>query len=400
MTELKNKNVLLIIGGGIAAFKAINIVRLLKEEKVNINVILTQAGENFVTSLSLSQLSGNKVKTDLFDMTGELEMSHIELSRKSDIIIVAPATADLIAKMANGQANDLASTTLLAANKPIIILPSMNVKMWDHPATQININKLKDFGVEVLGPDEGEMACGEYGFGRMSEPIDLLNYLKYFYSPEKVLSKFSAIVTAGPTHEPIDPVRYIANRSSGKQGYAIAEALAKVGVKTTLISGPTILNKPKDVNLLYVETANEMLDMVKKYMPTDIAIFAAAVGDWRVINYSTDKMKKNGTGKNLLELEENPNILETISKNKEQRPKIVIGFAAETKDLIKEAKIKFNLRGADWILANDVSPENNVFGSDSNKIGLISKDGTEEWNEMSKIEVAKKLVKRIIKEIS
>jgi phosphopantothenoylcysteine decarboxylase / phosphopantothenate---cysteine ligase len=400
MSELKNKNVLLIIGGGIAAFKAIDIVRLLKEEKANINVILTHAGENFVTSLSLSQLSGNRVRTDLFDMTGELEMSHIELSRKSDIIIVAPATADLIAKMANGQANDLASTTLLAANKPIIILPSMNVKMWEHPATQININRLKDYGVEVLGPDEGEMACGEYGFGRMSEPIDLLNYLKVFYSSEKSLSKFSAIVTAGPTHEPIDPVRYIANRSSGKQGYAIAEALAKAGVKTTLISGPTLLKKPKDVNVLYVETAHEMLDMVKKYMPTDIAIFAAAVADWKVTNYFPDKMKKNGTGKNLLELEENLNILETVTKNKEQRPKIVIGFAAETKDLIKEAKIKLNSRGADWILANDVSAKNNVFGSDRNTICFISKDDVEEWNEMSKVEVAQKLVKRIIQEIS
>ena len=400
MSELKNKNVLLIIGGGIAAFKAIDIVRLLKEERANVNVILTHAGENFVTSISLSQLSGNRVRTDLFDMTGELEMSHIELSRKSDIIIVAPATADLIAKMANGQANDLASTTLLAANKPIIILPSMNVKMWEHPATKININKLRDYEVEVLGPDEGEMACGEYGFGRMLEPIDLLNYLKVFYSSEKALSKFSAIVTAGPTHEPIDPVRYIANRSSGKQGYAIAEALAKAGVKTTLISGPTILKKPKDVNVLYVETAHEMLNMVKKYMPTDIAIFAAAVADWKVTNYSTDKMKKNGTGKNLLELEENPNILETITKNIEQRPKIVIGFAAETKDLIKEAKIKFNSKGADWILANDVSAKNNVFGSDRNSICFISKDDLEEWNEMSKVEVAQKLVKRIIKEIS
>ncbi|MFQ3360796.1 MAG: bifunctional phosphopantothenoylcysteine decarboxylase/phosphopantothenate--cysteine ligase CoaBC [Alphaproteobacteria bacterium] len=400
MSELKNKNVLLIIGGGIAAFKAIDIVRLLKEERANVNVILTHAGENFVTSISLSQLSGNRVRTDLFDMTGELEMSHIELSRKSDIIIVAPATADLIAKMANGQANDLASTTLLAANKPIIILPSMNVKMWEHPATKININKLRDYEVEVLGPDEGEMACGEYGFGRMLEPIDLLNYLKVFYSSEKALSKFSAIVTAGPTHEPIDPVRYIANRSSGKQGYAIAEALAKAGVKTTLISGPTILKKPKDVNVLYVETAHEMLNMVKKYMPTDIAIFAAAVADWKVTNYSPDKMKKNGTGKNLLELEENPNILETITKNIEQRPKIVIGFAAETKDLIKEAKIKFNSKGADWILANDVSAKNNVFGSDRNSICFISKDDLEEWNEMSKVEVAQKLVKRIIKEIS
>ena len=400
MSELKNKNVLLIIGGGIAAFKAIDIVRLLKEERANVNVILTHAGENFVTSISLSQLSGNRVRTDLFDMTGELEMSHIELSRKSDIIIVAPATADLNAKMANGQANDLASTTLLAANKPIIILPSMNVKMWEHPATKININKLRDYEVEVLGPDEGEMACGEYGFGRMLEPIDLLNYLKVFYSSEKALSKFSAIVTAGPTHEPIDPVRYIANRSSGKQGYAIAEALAKAGVKTTLISGPTILKKPKDVNVLYVETAHEMLNMVKKYMPTDIAIFAAAVADWKVTNYSPDKMKKNGTGKNLLELEENPNILETITKNIEQRPKIVIGFAAETKDLIKEAKIKFNSKGADWILANDVSAKNNVFGSDRNSICFISKDDLEEWNEMSKVEVAQKLVKRIIKEIS
>ena len=400
MNELKNKNVLLIIGGGIAAFKSLDIIRLLKKEKANVNVILTQAGENFITSLSLSQLSGNKVRTDLFDMSGELEMSHIELSRKSDIIVVAPATADLIAKMANGQANDLASTTLLAANKPIIILPAMNVKMWEHQATNTNINKLKDYGVEILGPDEGEMACGEYGFGRMSEPIDLLNYLKNLYSLNKVLSKFSAIVTAGPTYEPIDPVRYIANRSSGKQGYAIAETLAKFGAKTTLISGPTALNKPKDVNVLYVETANEMLDIVKKNMPTDIAIFAAAVSDWKVSNYSSDKIKKNGTGSNLLELKENPNILETISKNKDQRPKLVIGFAAETKDLIKEAKIKYNSRGADWILANDVSPKNKIFGSDKNIICFISKNDVEEWDEMSKTEVAEKLVKKIIKKIS
>ena len=392
-----NKNILLIIGGGIAAYKSLELIRMLKKSGCSINVILTKSGEEFVTELTVSQLVGSEVYKDLFDTKSELSMGHINLSRWADIVICAPATANLISKLANGAADDLASTTMLASDKPVLIIPGMNPKMWLSAANQENVDKIKSFGHYILGPVDGETACGEFGLGRMEEPINILDYLiKYFQNRNKLLN-MTALVTAGPTIEPIDPVRFISNYSSGKQGYAIASQLAKYGAKTTLISGPTKEKVPEGVQIIDVNTAEEMLIAVKNNLPTDIGIFSAAVADWKVSTFSQQKIKKiNGDNKQL-ELVENSNILGEITREIGLKPKLLIGFAAETENIEKNAKKKLHNSQSDWILANDVSMEKDVFNSDYNTISLISKKGVENWEKMTKAEVANKLAQKIVK---
>ncbi|NND50310.1 MAG: bifunctional phosphopantothenoylcysteine decarboxylase/phosphopantothenate--cysteine ligase CoaBC, partial [Rhizobiales bacterium] len=358
--------------------------------------ILTRAGAQFVTELSLAHLTRDRVHTDLFDIDKEVEMGHIELSRDADLLMVAPATADLMAKMANGHANDLASTALLATDKPVLIAPAMNVRMWHHKAVQRNLARLKADGVHVVGPGEGEMACGEYGLGRLAEPVEIAEAIAaLFGGAQGPLAGMSALVTAGPTHEPIDPVRYIANRSSGKQGYAIASALAAAGARTTLIAGPTALVDPPGITTIHVETANQMLDAASEALPADIAVFAAAVADWRAQQAGEQKIKKGKGGLTSLKLSENQDILANIGGRKHGRPKLVIGFAAETQNVIANAKAKLVAKGADWILANDVSPASGVMGGERNLVHLVTADGVDSWPEMTKIEVASRLVERL-----
>ena len=368
---------------------------------IAVTPILTRAGAEFVTPLSVSGLAGEKVYTDLFDLTDEAEMGHIQLSRVADLVVVAPATADLMAKMAAGLANDLASTALMATDKPVLIAPAMNVRMWQHPATQRNIATLKQDGVLFTGPEEGDMACGEYGPGRMSEPADILAAIERFYGsdqpglPHGPLTGRKVVITAGPTHEPIDPVRYIANRSSGKQGYALAEAAIALGAEVALVSGPVHLPVPPGVELIQVETAREMLAAVEGELPCDIAIFCAAVADWRTASDAKQKMKKDGSGKvPSLELTENPDILKTIGHLKKDRPPLVIGFAAETENVIGNAQKKLKAKAADLIVANDVSHEGGVMGGSENTVHLVGKDDVESWDRMSKQEVARKLMDR------
>jgi phosphopantothenoylcysteine decarboxylase / phosphopantothenate---cysteine ligase len=395
---VSSKNsVLLIIGGGIAAYKSLELIRLLAKGGVKCRAILTKAGAEFVTPLSVSALTGEKVFTDLFSLTDEAEMGHIELSRSADLVLVAPATADLMAKMAGGLANDLASTALLATDKPVMIAPAMNVRMWDHPATQRNLQTLKEDGVRVIGPDEGDMACGEFGPGRLSEPAHIAAQIFSFFeaSGEKPLNGRRFLVTAGPTHEPIDPVRYIANRSSGKQGYAIAAQLAALGGQVTLVSGPTKLTAPSGVSRVNVESAEDMMAATQKALPVDGAIFAAAVADWRVANSSNQKIKKTGDALPDLALTENPDILATISQSSEQRPELVVGFAAETQNVIENGQAKLTKKGCDWIVANDVSPETGTFGGDDNAVHLISQNGVENWPHQSKEAVAASLAAQI-----
>ena len=393
---LNGRRILLIIGGGIAAYKSLQLIRELQKKGAEVLPVMTKSAAKFVTPLSVSALSKNKVYSDLFDLNDEAEMGHIELSRSSDLIIVAPATANLMAKMAFGLATDLPSTLLLATDTPVLIAPAMNVRMWEHPATQNNCKTLIKNGVHFSGPDEGDMACGEFGFGRMPEPETIAKAASdiLFNGP---LKGKHIVITSGPTHEPIDPVRYIANRSSGNQGSEIANALTSLGAKVTFITGPSNYKFPESCEIVTVETAIEMLDAVEANMPCDIAIFSAAVSDWRVEKKNTNKIKKNQS-KDVLKINfiENPDILKTISKMKMNRPKLVIGFAAETNNLIENATEKRIRKGCDWILLNDVSPGTGIMGGKENHITLISADEIQEWPRMSKKAVAKKLGQKIV----
>ncbi len=393
---LNGRKVLLIIGGGIAAYKSLDLIRKLAEKGAKVTPVLTQAGSNFVTALSVSALSGQKVYQDLFDLDAESEIGHIQLSRAADIIVVAPATADLMAKMANGTANDLASTLLLATDKPVLIAPSMNVQMWHHKATQRNLARLKGDGIHVVGPDEGSMACGEFGLGRMAEISDIIDSIQNVLWAGPLQSRHF-LVTSGPTHEPIDPVRYIANRSSGKQGAAIANALLARGAQVTFITGPATADRPTGANIIEIETAAEMNTAVEAAGHCDAAIFAAAVADWHVVGAGQSKVKKTDSGAlPQIEFGENPDILRSVSQRKTNRPELVIGFAAETDNVVENATAKRLKKGCDWILANDVSPETEIMGGDTNQITFISESGAEKWPEMSKFETANRLVNKIV----
>lgn len=396
MTSLAGKTVLLIIGGGIAAYKTHELIRLLKTRGCRVRVIMTRAAEEFVTPLSLSSLSGEKVFTALFSLTDEVEMGHIQLSRAADLLVVAPATADLMAKMAHGLADDLASTTLLATDKKVLIAPAMNVRMWRHPATQRNLETLRHDGIAVVGPNEGEMACGEFGPGRMAEPIEIVDAILSALKPKaQPLAGKRVLITAGPTREPIDPVRFISNHSSGKQGYAIAAAAAALGAETILVSGPVSISAPAGVEVIRVETALDMLKACEEKLPADIAIFSAAVADWRIVQQADEKLKKGSSGPPVLALTENPDILRTIARLRVGRPQIVVGFAAETERVVEHATGKLAKKGCDLIVANDVSAETGVFGGDRNTVHLITAEGVENWPGMSKQDVAMKLMERL-----
>jgi phosphopantothenoylcysteine decarboxylase / phosphopantothenate---cysteine ligase len=393
------KRVLLIIGGGIAAYKSLDLIRRLKERDIAIRCILTKAAEQFVTALSASALVGERVFTDLFDPASEFDVGHIRLARETDLIVVAPATANLMAKLAGGHADDLATTVLLATTAKILLAPAMNPGMWANKATQRNLTQLVADGVGLVGPNEGEMAeAGERGIGRMAEPLEIANAAEKLLAAKgaPVLQGRRVLITSGPTHEPIDPVRYIANRSSGRQGHAIAAAAAAAGADVTLVSGPVSVPDPPGVRVIKVETAREMLQAVGRALPADVAIFAAAVADWGVANAGEQKLKKQA-GKSVpqLALVENPDILATIAKRKIQRPTLVIGFAAETENVVANAKAKLASKGCDWILANDVSPQSGVMGGDRNTITLVRASGAEAWPPQSKDEVAAMLVARI-----
>ena len=395
---LADKRILLIIGGGIAAFKSLDLIRRLRERGAFVTPVLTKSGAEFVTPLSVSALAGEKIYSDLFDLTSEAEMGHIELSRSADLIVVAPGTADLMAKMAGGLANDLASTLLLATDKRVLVAPSMNVRMWEHPATQRNLATLKSDGVLFVGPNEGDMACGEYGYGRLAEPIEIVDAIDANLSGGPLKGKH-ILVTSGPTHEPIDPVRYIANRSSGAQGTAIAKALAALGADVTFVTGPADVPPPNGVRVVKVQTAAEMLTAVMEAPASDAAIFAAAVADWRVENAGPSKIKKDGNGLPTLEFAENPDILATVSKLKKGRPALVIGFAAETDDVIANATAKRLRKGCDWIVANDVSPATGIMGGTENDVTLITADNTEDWPRMGKDAVAQRLAQKLVEAI-
>jgi phosphopantothenoylcysteine decarboxylase/phosphopantothenate--cysteine ligase len=394
--------VTLIIGGGIAAYKALDLIRRLKERHIRVRCVLTRAAQQFVTPLAASALSNERAYTDLFDPESEFDAGHIRLARDCDLIVVAPATADLMAKIANGHADDLASAILLAANRQILLAPAMNPLMWNNAATRRNVAQLERDGVAMVGPNAGEMAeAGEAGVGRMAEPLEIAAAAERFLrTPQpRPLAGKRVLITAGPTHEPIDPVRYIANRSSGKQGFAIAAAAQAAGADVTLISGPVDLDDPPGVTVKHVESAREMLHRVEAALPADIAIFAAAVADWRVANAGEQKLKKTSAGMPPLQLVENPDILATISKFPDRRPGLVIGFAAETEHLIDNAKAKLARKGCDWIVANDVSPATGVMGGDRNTVHLLTRDGADikvdSWPVMTKEEVATALMARI-----
>jgi len=393
---VSGKRVLLIVGGGVAAYKALLLTRLLRKAGVGVRPILTKAGAEFVTPLSLAALAEDKVYQELFSLTDEHEMGHIELSRSADLIVVSPATADLIAKAAHGLAGDLASTTLLATDKPVLMAPAMNVRMWLHPATQRNIATLKADGVSFVGPDEGAMACGEFGPGRLAEPEEIFAAIMALLEGKaaRPLAGKKALVTAGPTFEPIDPVRGITNRSSGKQGFAIAEALAKLGAEVTLIAGPVALPTPVGVKRIDVETARQMLAASQAALPADVGVFVAAVADWRVDEAFGTKLKKEKGGPPALTFVENPDILATLSATGPRRPKLVIGFAAETDHVEEHARAKLARKGCDWIIANDVT-EPGVMGGTENAVLLITKDGLERWDRAAKDQVAAQIAKRI-----
>ena len=402
MTDQPNR-ILLIIGGGVAAYKSLELIRELRRRDIGSRVILTRAGAEFITPLSASSLSGDKCYTELFNLTDEAEMGHIELSRSADLIVVAPATADLLSKAAGGQANDLASTALMATDKPVLFAPAMNVRMWEHAATQRNVAQLKTDGAIIVGPDEGEMACGEYGPGRMAEPIEIADAIEAHFAKNAAgpLTGKRILVTAGPTHEALDPVRYIANRSSGKQGYAIAAALRNLGADVALVTGPTNIPLPKGVELFRVETARQMMEASEKALPVDCAVCCAAVADYRPSIESEHKIKKERGGLTSIPVEENPDILKTISQLTTGRPRLVVGFAAETDDVLTHAEVKRKRKGCDWMVANDVSPgEHCAMGGERNTIYLITEDGEEAWPEMPKDEVARKLASRIAKAIT
>ena len=403
---MTGKRVLLIVGGGIAAYKALELTRLLRKAGVGVRPILTKAGAEFVTALSLSALSEDKVHGALFSLTDEAEMGHIQLSRSADLVVVVPATADLIAKAAHGLAGDLASTTLLATDKPVLMAPAMNVRMWLHPATQRNIATLKADGVTFVGPDEGAMACGEFGPGRLAEPAVIFEAIVAALEgpaaqsvKERPLLGKHALVTAGPTFEAIDPVRGITNRSSGRQGYAIAGALAKLGARVTLVSGPVSLATPLGVDRVDVESARDMLAACQAALPADVGVFVAAVADWRIDEVFGTKLKKDKGGPPALTFVENPDILATLSASGPRRPKLVIGFAAETNDVEMHARAKLSRKGCDWIIANDVT-EPGVMGGDENAVLLISKHKTERWTRAAKDSVAHDLAQRIATSLS
>ena len=391
---LSGKHILLIIGGGIAAFKSLDLIRRLRERGAEVTPVLTPSAEEFVTPLSVSALAGRKVFRDLFDLGDEAEMGHIQLSRVADLVVVAPATADLMAKMAQGLANDLASTLLLATDTPVLIAPAMNVRMWDHAATQRNLKTLKGDGIHVVGPNEGDMACGEYGPGRMAEPLEIVTAIEARLADGPLKGR-RILVTSGPTHEPIDPVRYIANRSSGAQGTAIARALAALGAHVVFVTGPADVPPPDGVEVIRVETAKQMLEAVTQALPVDAGIFAAAVADWRVDGASDRKLKKSKDGLPTLSFAENPDILKTVSQMETGRPPLVVGFAAETNDVIENATAKRARKGCDWIVANDVSPSTGIMGGTENAVTLITAEGAEDWPRMGKAEVAQKLAARI-----
>ena len=391
---MNGKNILLIISGGIAAVKTPDLIRKLTQAGARVIPVLTRSGAQFITPLSIAALAGSKVYIDLFDLTDEAEMGHIELSRSADLILVAPATAHIMAKMAQGLADDLASTLLLATDTPVMIAPSMNVRMWDHAATQRNLTTLQADGVHMIGPNEGEMACGEFGFGRMAEVPEILQALTRHFE-KGPLSGRHVLVTSGPTHEPIDPVRYIANRSSGAQGTALAEALRDLGARVSFVTGPADFDVPTGVDVHRVQTAQEMLATVQAILPVDAAVFAAAVADWRVEGAQDQKIKKQTSGElPVLNFVENPDILATVSSH-EHRPKLVIGFAAETNDVIANATAKRLRKGCDWIVANDVTPATGIMGGANNTVTVIDANGPEGWNNMPKTEVARMLALRI-----
>ncbi|MFT6676543.1 MAG: phosphopantothenoylcysteine decarboxylase/phosphopantothenate--cysteine ligase [Sulfitobacter sp.] len=396
---LAGKHILLIVGGGIAAFKSLDLIRRLRERGADVTPVLTRAGEEFVTPLSVSALAGHKVFRDLFDLGDEAEMGHIQLSRVADLVVVAPATADLMAKMAQGHANDLASTLLLATDTPVLMAPAMNVRMWDHAATQRNLATLKADGIGVVGPNEGDMACGEYGPGRMAEPLEIVAAIEAQLGDGPLKGK-RILVTSGPTHEPIDPVRYIANRSSGAQGSAIGRALAALGAEVIFVTGPADVPPPAGVKVVKVQTAQEMLHAVQDALPVDAGVFAAAVADWRVEGASARKLKKSKDGLPVLGFAENPDILKTISQLSTGRPPLMVGFAAETNDVIEHATAKRLRKGCDWIVANDVSPATGIMGGSENAVTLISQAGAESWPRMAKDAVARKLAARIADAIS
>ena len=407
---MTQKRILLIIGGGIAAYKCLELIRRARERGIAVRCVMTKAAAEFVTPLSVGALTADRVFSDLFSLDDEREIGHIRLSREADLVVVAPATADLMAKMAGGHADDLATAVLMASDKPVLIAPAMNPRMWMHPATQRNLAILQRDGIAVIGPNAGEMAeRGEAGSGRMSEPHEILAVMERLLARNSTalghsgsLTGRHVLVTSGPTHEPIDPVRYIANRSSGKQGHAIAAAAAALGARVTLISGPTNLATPKGVDVVNIESAEDMLKAAQAALPADCAIFAAAVADWRVANASSEKMKK--TAKNQtpkLELVENPDILKTIAHLAPgKRPPLVIGFAAETQNVVEFAKKKRKSKGCDWIVANDVSPATGIMGGDRNSVHLVTGDGVDNWPEMGKDEVARRLVERAAQQLA
>jgi len=393
----RTQRVLLIIGGGIAAYKALDLIRRLKERGLAVRCILTKAAQEFITPLSAGALSGERVFTDLFDPGSEFDVGHIRLAREADLVVVAPATADLMAKLAGGHADDLASAVLLATDRTVLLAPAMNPHMWEHRATRRNLARLIDDGVALVGPNAGEMAeAGEAGLGRMAEPLEIAAAaLSLLGDGEGALKGKRVIVTSGPTHEPIDPVRYIANRSSGKQGHAIAAAAAAAGADVTLVSGPVNVPDPPGVTVVKVKTAQDMLAAVTKALPADVAVFAAAVADWRIAKPQANKIKKGAGGSPKLALTENPDILATVAHDARKRPRLVIGFAAETEHIIEHAKAKLARKGCDWILANDVSAEGGAMGGDRNTVHLVSAQGVESWPPQSKEEVARALVTRI-----
>ncbi|HWE76349.1 MAG TPA: bifunctional phosphopantothenoylcysteine decarboxylase/phosphopantothenate--cysteine ligase CoaBC [Stellaceae bacterium] len=391
---LHGRRILLIISGGIAAYKALDLIRRLRERGAKMRCILTAGAQQFITPLSAAALSGEKAYTDLFSLTDESEMGHLRLAQESDLLVVAPASADILAKMAGGVADDLASTALLATDKPILVAPAMNFRMWGHKATQENLAQLASRGVRQVGPNAGPLAENESGMGRMAEPLDIVDAIEKIFVADALLSGRRALITSGPTREPIDPVRYIANRSSGRQGHAIAAALARLGADCVLVSGPTNEPDPPGVKVVHIETAREMLAACEASLPAEIAVCAAAVADWRA-DAASAKLKKKAGAVPTLSLVENPDILATLSKAGNRRPKLVVGFAAETEDVIANAQAKRAKKGCDWILANDVSPASGVFGGENNTIHLVDERGVEDWPAMSKRDVGDRLARRI-----
>jgi phosphopantothenoylcysteine decarboxylase / phosphopantothenate---cysteine ligase len=398
---LRGRHILLVIGGGIAAYKSLDLIRRLKERGAQVTPVLTSSGAEFVTPLSVSSLAGAEVHRVLFDLTSEAKMGHIELSRAADLIVVAPATADLMARAAGGFAGDLAATLLLATDKRVLMAPAMNVRMWEHPATQRNLATLRGDGVLFVGPNDGAMACGEYGPGRMAEPLEIVAAIETALSPVAgPLTGRHVLVTSGPTHEPIDPVRYIANRSSGAQGAAIGAALARLGARVSFVTGPASVAPPEGVEVHRVETASEMLEAVRAALPADAAVMAAAVADWRVVGTSDQKLKKGEGGPPRLELAPNPDILATMAGLKAGRPRLVVGFAAETENVLDHARAKRLRKGCDWILANDVSPGTGIMGGSENAVTLITAEGEEVWERMGKDAVAERLAQRIARALA